>query len=380
MIAAQRDVVYRDRTAALEHQDLHERMLEMIESEARRIVGNFTATNLPENWDLDGIVKHFESWNIAIPDEFFPENTNQLRRKQFTDDLVELALNAYEEKIAQLKAKAEEYQLPQSGDEVAGQFERAITLRVLDALWMDHIDAMDVMRTGIQLRGVAQKDPLVEFKREAFQAFDQLKATMQQEMVDLLYKLQLAIQVQQPAPQQALPRNMRTNVEQIAQASGQAKGPGVSQRKALPAPTNGRGNGGGQQSRPPTPLEAAVERASQGAPSSGNGAGARPAASAPASPAPQPAAAASGARPGGQPKPANGAKGQTQGRPNGQRPDQARHPAQSGKGQHNGNGGQRPTQPARVPQPAASGANAKIGRNDPCYCGSGKKYKMCHGR
>ncbi len=425
VIAAQREVVYRDRRAALEHQDMHGRMGELIEAEVRRVADGFMAGNLPENWDLDGMTKHFEAWGIAIPEELFPENINQLRRKPFMDDLVEIALDAYEAKISLLKEKADEYELPGGGAEVARQFERVITQDVVDRLWMDHIDAMDVMRSGIHLRSVAQKDPLVEFKREAFQAFEELKRTMHQEIVDRLYRMQLTIQIQQPAPQQP-PRQLRTNVDDIAKVSGQAKGAGgaAARQRALPA-ASGRGQQGrngqhaktGQppapQPRAKTPLEAAVERASQ-APAdngadngAGNGAGkgsAEPvAASAPApsnaaKPAAQPvevAAAVSAPRPGAPAKPAptgqpkgipqghpNGQRPQPQRpagqRPNSQRPDQVRPSAHGGNGQPSGSGA-RPNQPARMQQPATD-ANTKPGRNDPCYCGSGKKYKMCHGK
>jgi preprotein translocase subunit SecA len=147
---------------------------------------------------------------------------------------------------------------------------------------------------------------------------------------------------------------MSTNIDQIAQASGQDKGAGA----ALPDrardawPTNGKAAAGVA-----TALEAAIERAESGGKA-------------------QPSSANASPRSGGQPtaqaqRPApnsharHGAKGQLAGKH--QQPNQQR-PAQQG-------------QAARSPvATSTTSATAKLGRNDPCYCGSGKKYKLCHGR
>jgi preprotein translocase subunit SecA len=342
VIAAQRDVIYQDRRAALEHKDLHERMLELIEREAKRVVDSHTAANLPEDWDLDGLVTQFQTWGIPIPEDAFPEQINRLRRPQLIEGMIELAKDGYAAKEEAVVKAAEEHKAVEPGAFYMRQFERMVTLQVLDTLWMDHIDSMDVMRSGIGLRGLAQRDPLVEFKREAFVAFDQLKEAIQHQIVDLLFRAPVPIQVQEP-PKEALPKNLRTNADKIAEASGQAKdlGAAPARPKALPAPANGRaqrtqgGNGKG--------LPVTNGRTGQG------GGGANVAAAARAA--------------GGQSRQlahgAHGAKGQGGGQP---RPAPRPMPAASGA------------------RPAGVGAGAKLGRNDPCYCGSGKKYKMCHGR
>jgi preprotein translocase subunit SecA len=210
------------------------------------------------------------------------------------------------------------------------QFERTVILQVLDALWREHIDHLDEMRSGIGLRGLAQRDPLNEFKAEAFRAFERLKQELEHYIVDLTFRG--AVQIELPAPpQQALPRNLQTNALAMAAESGQTKGAGTA--LALRSGKNGK--------------------SAYGAQASANG-----------------VVSANGA---------NGAKGA-----NGTKPP-------SGAGAHgarNGNGkgakGARRPQPAhnaaRVVASSASAANGKPGRNDPCYCGSGKKYKMCHGR
>jgi preprotein translocase subunit SecA len=346
VIAAQREVIYQDRRAAMEHKDLHDRMLEMIEGEITKIVAAHTTANLPEDWDLDGLFKDLQVWNIAVSDDLFPEELNRLRRPQLTEAVVDAALAAYAGKEEAVVKAAEEHKAIEPGEFYMRQFERQVTLQVVDSLWMDHIDAMDVMRSGIGLRGVAQRDPLVEFKREAFRAFEDLKTQIQHLIVEALYRAPVSIQIQEP-PKEALPAHMHTNVDQIAEASGQAKEAGSSPReraRALAGPAD--------STAAPTAtsaLAAAIERAES--------AGGRPV---PAATGGRAAPTSTAQRPAANGHTHPGAKGQ----PSGKRPAQ---PAQQ-------------RQPVRQPVASGSRPGAKLGRNDPCYCGSGKKYKLCHGR
>jgi len=344
VIAAQRKVIYADREAVLKHEDMHERCITMIEAEVRRIVEGHTIANLPEEWDLDGLVKVFDAWGVHVPDEVFPDPINRLRRESLISDLTDAALDAYAAKEAEVAAKVKEYNLAESGEGLMRQFERMVILQVVDGLWQDHIDHLDVMRSGIGLRSIAQRDPLVEFKREGFQAFEQLKGDIAHHVVELLFRA--SIQIQAPEPQPALPRNLRTNADAIAEATGQAKAAG-----ALPAPrpaatsdgangtnglvaangANGMGQGNGRQPN-----------------GQNNGNGARP---------------LHGQKAGS--KAGSAAHGQQRPRAAGQRSPQR--------------AAQRVTAHAMA-NPGAVPASGKIGRNDPCYCGSGRKYKNCHGR
>ncbi len=347
VIAAQRAVIYADREAVLKQEDMHERCLDMIGSEVRRVVAAHTVGNLPEEWDLDGLVKVFDSWHVGVPDDVFPEYINKLRRETLTNRLVEVAHAGFARKEQQVKAAVEKAAADgmtvESGEFYMRQFERMVILHVLDSLWRDHIDHLDVLRSGIQLRGVAQRDPLVEFKREAFQEFEQLKAEMEQQIAELLFKADVRIQVQLPAPETDVTK-LKTNAEAIAKVSGQAKGAGVSAGK-------------------PQPALAAPSREAQIAA----------------------AAAAVMARQNGQPSPnrVNGASkngsgtktgGANGGRPHGQRPMVGQAKASAKQQQRS------PVGAAAGARPGNSGAPAKLGRNDLCYCGSGRKFKNCHGR
>ena len=94
-------------------------------------------------------------------------------------------------------------------------------------MWMDHIDALDVMRAGIGFRAVGQRDPLVEFKNEAYRMFEELKVAIQHYTVDSLLKLlrsEVTITLQRPEPIRKASQQLKTNADEVAQASGQAKG------------------------------------------------------------------------------------------------------------------------------------------------------------
>jgi preprotein translocase subunit SecA len=349
VIAAQREVTYQDRRAALEHQDLHDRVMELIENEVKKLAASHTTANLPEDWDLDGLVKDLQIWGIQIGDDIFPEELNRLRRQQLSDALVEAAQTQYANKEEAIVKAADEHHALEPGAFYMRQFERAVTLQVVDSLWMDHIDAMDVMRSGIGLRGVAQRDPLVEFKREAYRAFAELKEQIQHHIVDALFRAPVSIQIQEP-PKEALPAHLHTNTDQIAQVSGQAKeaGTAVQDRAGGPAAPAVAGKAAPGVA---TALATAIERAETGA-------GGRPV---PSGGSVRAAAAGTAQRPAPNGQEHPGTKGQQPGK----------RPAPQGQQRHT----------AR-PAVASSGVNSapKPGRNDPCFCGSGKKYKVCHGR
>jgi preprotein translocase subunit SecA len=237
---------------------------------------------ISEEEQLEKVFNTLEVW-IQIPDEVLPENIHTVRRNDLLNKLTELVTNHYEERGKQLDKLVEEN--PDLGIPTIRDLERQYTLQVIDRLWMDHIDSVDIIRNSIHFRSIAQRDPLVEFKNEAFRMFASLKSDIQHHIVDDLLKLlrgNITIRVQQPTPQRKTPRSLRTNVDDIARASGQAKSDGLD-----------------GASRRQVPVSSARQ-----------------------------------------------------------------------------NGNRRPNGAPPVPRPVPVN---KIGRNDLCPCGSGKKYKKCHG-
>ncbi|HEV2581165.1 MAG TPA: preprotein translocase subunit SecA [Ktedonobacteraceae bacterium] len=230
VIAKQREVIYADRRAVLEHADLHERVLSMIRTEVQRIVDmHIPGTVVNEEVELEHLFTTVEAW-VHIPDEVLPENIHAVRKNDLLKKLTELVVDHYEERGRQLDMLIE--QNPGLGIPNIRDLERSYTMQIIDRLWMDHIHAVDTLRNSIGFRAIAQRDPLVEFKNEAFRMFEDLKLTIQQYIVDSLLKLlrdNITIRVQQPAPKRkvAAPRTLRTNADDIARTSGQAKSDGA---------------------------------------------------------------------------------------------------------------------------------------------------------
>ncbi|GCE05647.1 protein translocase subunit SecA [Dictyobacter aurantiacus] len=300
VIAKQREVIYSDRRSVLEHGDMHERILSMIRNEVSRIVdAAFPAPVLTEEEQLESLFKALETW-VEIPDDLIPENIHAVRRDTMKQELTDLVLDHYEKRGEELRKQAEE-QGAENFDPIR-EFERSYLLQVVDRLWMDHIDSLDVMRAGIGFRSVGQRDPLVEFKNEAYRMFEDLKLAIQHYTVDSLLKLlrnDVTITLQRPEPQRRMPANVHTNADELAQASGQAKSDEEDVRKSA------------KQARSRKDAARA-------------------------------AAAAAAAVPAGR---------------------AARNGASSS---------------ATSTTTDANGF-PKVGRNDLCPCGSGKKYKKCHG-
>src|SRR5438105_11389805 len=248
VIAKQREVIYSDRRAVLERADMHERVLSMMRDEVKKYVNMYIPAHIvTEEEQLEKLFAALETW-VQIPDEVLPENIHAVRKDELMRKLTELVVNHYEERGEQLdKLSAEN---PGLGIPTIRDLERSYTLQVIDRLWMDHIDSLDVMRASIHFRAIGQRDPLVEFKNEAFRMFENLKATIQHYIVDELLKLlkgNITITVNRPEPQRKAPRSLRTNIDDIAKASGQAKSDGAEQGTASRRQnTSNRQNGNGR--------------------------------------------------------------------------------------------------------------------------------------
>ncbi len=225
VIAKQREVIYSDRRTVLEHGNMHERILTMIRNEISNLVEScIPGPMLTEEEQLEALFNALEIW-MHVPEEFVPENIHAVQREKLKQELTTLAVKHYEQRGEALREQA----MAQGADnfDPLREFERSYMLQVVDRMWMDHIDALDVMRAGIGFRSIGQRDPLVEFKNEAFSMFNELKLAIQHYTVDALFKLlrnDLQITLQRPEPQRKAPRNIRTNADAIAQArSGQER-------------------------------------------------------------------------------------------------------------------------------------------------------------
>ena len=164
----QRRVVYKYRREILEGRDISETARDELEGVIERLVDEYTASDLLEDWDLDELETQLRQiWPVSVDVATLAPET--VDREQLKDELDEDAMNAYDEREEQL------------GEELMRHLERSILLQVIDNRWREHLFDMDYLREGIHLRGFAQIDPLVAYKNEGFTMFEELMHSIWEE-------------------------------------------------------------------------------------------------------------------------------------------------------------------------------------------------------
>jgi len=259
---------------------------EMIEGEIEQVVSFHTAAESPSQWDINEIYEVIHSI-FPVPADVRKKledlekaaegKKNEAEAKtKLIDYIMDLANKNYDE----LEARVIEH----SGDkQVMRKIEQSVMLRAIDTLWVEHLDAMDHLRTGIGLRGYGQRDPLIEYKKEAFRMFNELMNLIQKQVVYSIYKIGVSTEDMTPGVMQG--QNMQF---QAPSKTSQDKGSSFD-RMAVPKQASG------EVSKAMTKDAASRETKDQ------------------------------------------------------------------------------------VPEKVKDSSGQKVGRNDPCPCGSGKKYKKCCG-
>jgi preprotein translocase subunit SecA len=286
----QRETIYAIRRSALEGKDQRDYVLGIAEDVARELVNTYCPREQhPDQWNTTQFLAEANA-QFGVDAKAAGADPTALTHDQLADATAEAVVKRYEEKEKQF------------GADLMRWLERRIILDVVDSQWKDHLLSLDHLKEGIGLRGYAQKDPIVEFKKEAFVLFEDMMGRIDNETIRYLYHIQIQ-QGEQPG-QPAQPR---------------------------PEPP-----------RPPSPNAQALPQRTGGAQ----------------------AAVASAAARASEPPP--------------QRlPDVARQLERKQQRQQKDLQYQTGAAQAEPPKPVR--AAAKVGRNDPCPCGSGKKYKKCHG-
>ncbi|MDD3888078.1 MAG: preprotein translocase subunit SecA [Patescibacteria group bacterium] len=182
-------------------------ILQYIEDEIEQIVTNHTGTEDVENWNCKEI---YESVNtiFSVSNDVKIE-LETLAKKAGNEKNGAEARTIIIDYLFDLAEKAYNTKEKENGEEGMRQIERAVLLRTIDSLWMDHLDAMEYMREGIGLRGFGQRDPLVEYKKEAFGMFGALLSEIQNRVVYTIYKV--GIVTQQVSPMQKAKQQMQTS-------------------------------------------------------------------------------------------------------------------------------------------------------------------------
>jgi preprotein translocase subunit SecA len=176
----QREIIYAQRRKVLEGENLKESIFDMIRSIIERNVEVYTAgSKYPEEWDIKGLLDYLYDMFLEKDSVVIDVDIDRLDKEVLTNIIYEEAVKQYEKKEAEI------------GPEQMRELERIVLLRVVDTKWMDHIDEMDQLRQGIGLRAYGQVDPLIEYKKIAFDMFEDLVQSIQEETVKFLYHIQI---------------------------------------------------------------------------------------------------------------------------------------------------------------------------------------------
>ena len=181
----QREVIYAERRKILRGEDLKENIFCMLDKIIESEMDQYANAKLyPEEWTLDGLIEDAEK--IYAPEgKLKKEELEAMSRDELEETLRKTAHEAY----------AAREQL--FGEENMRELEKVVMLRVVDNHWMEHLDRMDMLREGINLRAYGQRNPLVEYKIEALDMFEAMEAAIQTDIAKLMYRVSIVTQEQQ---------------------------------------------------------------------------------------------------------------------------------------------------------------------------------------
>lgn len=170
----QRELIYKQRNQVLDGMDLNDTILKMLDTNIDENVRNYLAGDKKDDWNINGLREKYLGW-LTSADDFEDINTVEV------DDVIETLTNRGHQHLAEKREML--------GDDMYNDFQRMVLLRNVDTLWMDHIDAMDDLKQGIHLRSYAQQDPVVAFRMESYDMFDEMTATIRENTVRMLLTL-----------------------------------------------------------------------------------------------------------------------------------------------------------------------------------------------
>jgi len=188
----QREVVYSMRKQILKGEGLRELVLEMIEDVVEGLMETYTdPKSYPEEWDLEGLKEAFKR-QFSFHLELEQQELLKMKQEELREALLERAKAFYEEKERLL------------GPELMRDLEKFLLLQTLDSHWKDHLLNIDYLKEGIGLRGYAQKDPLVEYKREGYEMFVQMLQRVKEDATAKLFAVEVAKEEEVPPLERAL--------------------------------------------------------------------------------------------------------------------------------------------------------------------------------
>ena len=191
----QREIIYSQRDKVLNGESVRDSIVNMIKESIAETVKTYTANDeTHDDWNLDGLRDYYRGWLAGDDDfQYDAQGLEDLERQDLVDTLTDRAMSIYDKKEAQY------------GGEIMRELERVILLKTVDRYWMDHIDNMDELRRGIHLRAYGQKDPVVMYRVEGFDMFDQMINAIREDTSRLMLTVQIRTQEEPKREQIAKP-------------------------------------------------------------------------------------------------------------------------------------------------------------------------------
>jgi len=222
----QRTVIYSRRREILEGENLREEFKRMFEMVIDELLNRYTdPKSYPEDWNWQGLKREFREI-FLVGFRFSDEDIQNLTVDALREKLMEVVLYWYGQKEQRL------------GEEMMRNLERLVLLVTIDSLWKDHLYFMDQLKEGISLRAYGQKDPLIEYKREAYEAFLKLLDDIDREAVKRIFRAELAVQKEREHSIFVPSREEHAEVSAYATAGRRDVAP--PQAQPSPAPTQAK--------------------------------------------------------------------------------------------------------------------------------------------
>ena len=181
---AQRELIYAQRNKVLDGESLKDTVFKMVEDTIRAACGEYLRASAADDWNLEGLKASLSPWlPVGETLDLSLSQLNNATKEGIGDELIAIARNRYDEREEGF------------GAETMREIERVVLLQTVDRHWMDHIDAMDELRSGIYLRSYGQHDPVVEYRNEGYDMFNAMTESIKEETAKLVMTVQIRRQV-----------------------------------------------------------------------------------------------------------------------------------------------------------------------------------------
>ena len=203
----QREIIYSQRSKVLDGEDVSESLRSMADRLVEETVDRFLLDGeIKDEWNLEGLRDSFLGW-VTVPEEL--RYSTQELEEVSKEDIKELLKGRIREKC---DAREKEF-----GPQMTREIERMVLLRNVDRKWMDHIDDMEALKQGIGLRGLAQRDPVVEYRMEGFEMFDAMISSIREDTIKMFLTLKVRTEEEVKREQVAKPLTAKGDGSEQAQ-------------------------------------------------------------------------------------------------------------------------------------------------------------------